>query len=163
MWHDGIVLQELVLESEQLKIHLEERSLLDKVLKKCIDWERDASLLLQTVEKLWNMDIIGDGITSCFISELESQVLSIESAMQAGLSLGLELTMIPKLQDACSMLKWFIKALSFSFLIPTSEVIFSSRLFTNIDKHMFTCFVIFSLPMLSFAIIISRGSRLIKN
>ncbi|XP_073316103.1 lysine-specific demethylase JMJ17 [Primulina huaijiensis] len=115
------VLKELVLESEHLKIHLEECSLLNKVLKKCIDWEQDASSLLQAVGKLWNIDIIGDEITSCFISELECQVFSVESAMKAGLSLGLEFTMIPKLQDACSMLKWFIKALSFSFVMPTSE------------------------------------------
>ncbi|KZV31546.1 lysine-specific demethylase 5B-like [Dorcoceras hygrometricum] len=115
------VLKELVLESEHLKIHLEECSLLDKVWKKCIDWEQDASSLLQAVEKLCNIDVIGDQITSCFIPELERQVLLIESAMKAGVSLGLEFTMIPKLEDASSMLKWFIKALSFSFVIPTSE------------------------------------------
>ncbi|KAL3833496.1 hypothetical protein ACJIZ3_008232 [Penstemon smallii] len=111
------VLKELVMESKHLKVYLEECSLLDKVLNECLRWEQDASSLLQDVEHFWNTDIVGS--MSCFIPKFESQILSMESAISAGTSLGLEFNMFPKLQDACSALKWCIKALSFSDHIPT--------------------------------------------
>ncbi|PIN05226.1 hypothetical protein CDL12_22235 [Handroanthus impetiginosus] len=116
-------LKELLLESEDLKVYLEECSLLEQILKKCEEWEQDASSLLQKVEHLLNIDIISGGITSGLIPSLERQVLPIETAIKAGISLGLDFKMIPKLQDACSMLNWCIKALSYSTIIPTLEKI----------------------------------------
>ncbi|KAK6130041.1 hypothetical protein DH2020_036227 [Rehmannia glutinosa] len=115
------VLKELVLESTDLNVHCEECSLLEKLLKKSVEWEQDASTLLQNAENLWNSDIIGDVITSSLIPRLECQVLSMETAIKGGISLGLEFNMIPKLQDACSTSKWCIKALSFSTIIPTRK------------------------------------------
>ncbi|KAL8053846.1 hypothetical protein ABFX02_05G100200 [Erythranthe guttata] len=115
------VLKELVLESKDLKVHLEECSLLENILKKGMEWEQDASCLLQNAEQLRNINIIGEGSTSCLVPNLERQVLLIEAAMEAGISLGLEFNMTLKLQDACSMLKWCIKALSFSTSIPSHE------------------------------------------
>ncbi|KAL8458364.1 hypothetical protein ACS0TY_036035 [Phlomoides rotata] len=41
--------------------------------------------------------------------------------MQAGVSLGPQFSLIQKLQDACSMLKWCIKAISFSSNFPTCK------------------------------------------
>lgn len=135
-----------MLESEDLKVYLEECSLLKKILKKGVEWEQDANSLLQNAEHLWNIDIIGEGTTSCLILRLERQVLSIETAMKAGVSLGLEFSMIPKLQDACSTLKWCIKAISFSSIVPTRKVILLS--FTSSqdsEQHMVTdCLVLFS-------------------
>lgn len=124
------------MESEHLKIHLEECSLLEKALKKGTNWEQDASFLLQNTEHLWNIDIIGEDSTSYLVPSLERQVLSIETAMKAGISLGLEFSMIPKLQDACSILKWCIKALSFSTIIPSCEVIILFSHFTMFKHHM---------------------------
>ncbi|KAK4422610.1 Lysine-specific demethylase 5A [Sesamum alatum] len=115
------VLKELVLESKDLKVYFEECSLLEKLLKRGVEWEQEASSLLQNAEHLWNIDIIGEGITSCLIPRLECQVLSMETAVKAGISLGLDFNMIPKLQDACSTLKWCIKALSFSTIIPAHK------------------------------------------
>ncbi|KAK6117074.1 hypothetical protein DH2020_049119 [Rehmannia glutinosa] len=115
------VLKELVLESTDLNVHCEECSLLEKLLKKSVEWEQDASTLLQNAENLWNSDIIGDVITSSLIPRLECQVLSMETTIKDGISLGLEFNMIPKLQDACSTSKWCIKALSFSTIIPTRK------------------------------------------
>ncbi|KAK6130062.1 hypothetical protein DH2020_036189 [Rehmannia glutinosa] len=113
--------EELVLESTDLNVHCEECSLLEKLLKKSVEWEQDASTLLQNAENLWNSDIIGDVITSSLIPRLECQVLSMETTIKDGISLGLEFNMIPKLQDACSTSKWCIKALSFSTIIPTRK------------------------------------------
>ncbi|KAG8382234.1 hypothetical protein BUALT_Bualt05G0055700 [Buddleja alternifolia] len=115
------VLKELVFESEHLKVYLEERVLLENLLKKSVEWEQFACSLQKEAENLWNVDVIGGDITSCFVPRLESQVLSMESAMKAGMSFGLEFNIIPKLQDACSTLKWCIKALSFSAIDPTRE------------------------------------------
>ncbi|KAL8498431.1 hypothetical protein ACS0TY_021673 [Phlomoides rotata] len=115
------VLKGLVLESEDLKVYVEECAMLREVLKKSVEWEQDANYLLQNTENLWNIDIIGEGITSCLVPRLEHQVLLIETAMQAGVSLGPQFSLIQKLQDACSMLKWCIKAISFSSNIPTCK------------------------------------------
>ncbi|XP_057775815.1 lysine-specific demethylase JMJ17 isoform X2 [Salvia miltiorrhiza] len=114
-------LKELVLESEDLKVHLEERSLLERVLKKAIEWEQEASSLLQDVEDLWLVNIVGEGAANSLKPRLEHHALSIETAVAAGVSLGLKLNMVPKLQDACSMLKWCIHLISFSSLVPTHK------------------------------------------
>ncbi|KAL3619294.1 hypothetical protein CASFOL_036864 [Castilleja foliolosa] len=115
------VLKELVLESEDLNVHFEECSLLEKILKKSVEWEQDASTLLQNAEHLWNTDIVGEGKISSLIPKLECQVLSMETAMKSGISLGLQFNMIPKLQDAFTTLKWCISALSFTTTIPTHK------------------------------------------
>ncbi|KAL1556835.1 lysine-specific demethylase rbr-2-like isoform X1 [Salvia divinorum] len=113
------VLKELVLESVNLKVYLQECSLLEKVLKKAIEWEQEASSLLQDAENLWLVNIVGEGTASSLKPRLEHHVHSIENAVAAGVSLDLKLNMVPKLQDACSMLKWCIRIISFSFVVPT--------------------------------------------
>lgn len=114
-------LKKLVAESKLLKVYLDECSLAEEVLKKCIEWEQDASSLLLVAENLLKIDSIGDGNTSCLIPRFQNCLLSLEPTMEAGFSLGLELNMIPKLQDACFTLHWCIKTLSFSAVVPTCE------------------------------------------
>lgn len=116
------ILQNLVAESKLLKVYLDECSVAEEVLKKCIEWEQDASSLLQDAENLWKIDSIGDGNTSCLIPRFQNCLLSLEPTMEAGFSFGLELNMIPKLQDARFTLQWCIKTLSFSAVVPTCEV-----------------------------------------
>lgn len=115
-----------MLESGDLKVHLEERSLLERVMKKGIEWEQESSSLLQNVENLWHVNIAGEGVASSLIPRLEHHVLSIDTAIKAGVSLGLEFNMIPKLRDVFSMLKWCISVISFSSLVPAYEVILFS-------------------------------------
>ncbi|KAH6777584.1 transcription factor jumonji domain-containing protein [Perilla frutescens var. frutescens] len=115
------ILKELVLESGDLKVYLEESSLLERVLKKGIEWEQESSSLLQNAENLWHANIVGEGTASSLILRLEHHVLSIETAIKAGVSLGLEFNMIPKLRDVCSTLKWCIGVISFSSLVPTHK------------------------------------------
>ncbi|KAG6405770.1 hypothetical protein SASPL_133364 [Salvia splendens] len=115
------VLKELVLESEDLKVYLEECSLLEKVLKKVSEWEHEASSLLQDAENLWLVHIVGEGTASSLKPRLEHHVHSIENAVAAGVSLDLKLNMVPKLQDACSMLKWCIRIICFSSVVSTHK------------------------------------------
>lgn len=111
------------MESEDLKVYLEECSLLEKVLKKVSEWEQEASSLLQDAENLWLVHIVGEGTASSLKPRLEHHVHSIENAVAAGVSLDLKLNMVPKLQDACSMLKWCIRIICFSSVVPTHKVI----------------------------------------
>lgn len=112
-----------MLESDHLKVYLEECSLLERVLKKGIEWEQESCSLLQDAENLWNVNIVGEDAASSLIPRLENHVLSIETAVIAGVSLGLELNMVPKLRDVCSMIKWCICVLSYSSCVPTHKVI----------------------------------------
>lgn len=112
------------MESEHLKVYLEECSLLERVLKKGIEWEHESCSLLQNAENLWHVNIVGEVTAGCLIPRLEHHVLSVETAVKAGVSLGLEFNLIPKLQDVCSTLKWCSRVLSCSSLVPTHQVIY---------------------------------------
>ncbi|XP_051119104.1 lysine-specific demethylase JMJ17 [Andrographis paniculata] len=113
-------LKDLVLESENLKVYMKECSQLEEVLKKAIGWEHNASSILQNAEHLYNIDVV-EGISDCFIFKIEQKVLSMDSALRDGISLGLKFNLIPKLEDACSITRWCIKALSFPINIPTQK------------------------------------------
>ncbi|KAA8522400.1 hypothetical protein F0562_013239 [Nyssa sinensis] len=114
-------LKELVSESKCLKVSMEERTLLQTVLKNCTEWEHNAHSLLYDAECLLNIDNIGDEITCGLILKIECQVVKVESIMKVGLSLGFDFGEIPKLQDACSTLQWCSKALSFCSIAPSLE------------------------------------------
>ncbi|CAK9184600.1 unnamed protein product, partial [Ilex paraguariensis] len=114
-------LKDLVSQSKLLKISLRERSTLQTVLNNCLKWEQDACSLLHDAESLLIIENVGDGISSGLLSRIEHQVAAMESALKAILSLGFDLGVIPKLQDACSMLQWCFKALSFCAIAPALE------------------------------------------
>uniref|UniRef100_A0A5B7BX15 Putative lysine-specific demethylase 5B isoform X4 n=1 Tax=Davidia involucrata TaxID=16924 RepID=A0A5B7BX15_DAVIN len=114
-------LKELVSESKCLKVSMEERTMLQTVLKNCTQWEHNAHSLLHDAECLLNIDNIGDEITRGLILKIECQVAKMESIMKAALSLGFNFGEIPKLQDACSTLQWCSKALSFCSSAPPLE------------------------------------------
>ncbi|KAL6544030.1 hypothetical protein OROGR_010527 [Orobanche gracilis] len=137
-------LKELALESEDLNVHLEEFSLLEKVLNKSLEWEQHASTLLQNAEHLWDTGI--EGILSFLIPRLECQVLLMETAIKSGISLGLEFNMIPKLQDACATFKWCITALSFSTTFPTHKLLLPALDGANYYKSVksFITFIVFT-------------------
>ncbi|XWS48929.1 hypothetical protein CRYUN_Cryun13aG0119400 [Craigia yunnanensis] len=114
-------LKELVSQSRFLKITLEQQSVLEEVLEKCMEWKHGAYSLLQDVECLYGVTDIGDGRSNGLISKIEHLVNLLESAIKAGLSLGLDFPEIPKLQNACSTLRWCNKVLSFCYLTPPYE------------------------------------------
>ncbi|PSS04169.1 Lysine-specific demethylase [Actinidia chinensis var. chinensis] len=114
-------LKELVSQSNLLKISLKERSMLQTVLDRCIEWENDACSTLHSAACFLDSENIDDGITSGLLSKIEQQVIAMESAIKAGFSLGLDFGEIPKLQDTCSTLRWCLKALSFCSAVPQLE------------------------------------------
>ncbi|KAK9276591.1 hypothetical protein L1049_006126 [Liquidambar formosana] len=114
-------LKELVCQSELLKISMEERIMLQTVLKNCKEWEDNACSLLQDAECLFNMNLFGNRIPDGLILKIESLVTTMESVRNAGLSLGFDYREIPKLQEACSSLRWCNKALSFCSVAPPLE------------------------------------------
>ncbi|PSS11412.1 Lysine-specific demethylase [Actinidia chinensis var. chinensis] len=114
-------LKELVSQSNLLKIFLKEQSMLQTVLDSCIEWENNACSVLHSAACLLDSENIDDGITSGLLSKIEHQVTAMESIINAGFSLGLDFGEIPKLQDACSTLRWCFKALSFCSTVPQLE------------------------------------------
>lgn len=120
--HVFYIFQELVSQSRFLKIILEQQSMLEKVLEKCMEWQHDAYSLMQAAECLYGVTDIGDGRSNGLISKIEHLVNLLESAIKSGLSLGLDFPEIPKLQNACSTLHWCNKVLSFCYLTPPYEV-----------------------------------------
>lgn len=114
-------LEELVSQSKLLKINLRERSMLQTVLDNCIEWQNDASSTLHAVGCFLYTEITDNVIASGLLEEVEQQVIALESFIKAGLSLGLDFCEIPKLQDACSTLRWCFKALSFCSVVPQLE------------------------------------------
>ncbi|KAI8569526.1 hypothetical protein RHMOL_Rhmol02G0285500 [Rhododendron molle] len=114
-------LEELVSQSKLLKISLSERSMLQSVLDNCIEWQNDACSTLHAVACFLNTEITHNEIASGLLSKVKQQVTGMESIIKTGLSLGLDFSEIPKLEDASSTLHWCFKALSFCSVVPQLE------------------------------------------
>ncbi|GAV57946.1 PHD domain-containing protein/ARID domain-containing protein/JmjC domain-containing protein/JmjN domain-containing protein/zf-C5HC2 domain-containing protein/PLU-1 domain-containing protein [Cephalotus follicularis] len=114
-------LKDLVFQSKFLKLCLEERRTLETVLKNCMEWENDAYSAMQDAGCLFDTSDIGDGICNGLVLKIESLVTKMECIIKAGLSFRYYFREIPKLQNACSMLQWCNKTLSFCSLAPCFE------------------------------------------
>ncbi|GLU05801.1 hypothetical protein SLE2022_228800 [Rubroshorea leprosula] len=114
-------LQELVSESKFLMISLEEQSMVEIVLKKCMEWEHGACSLLQEVECLYNTIDIGDGKSNGLVSKIQQLVTSLKSVINSSLSLGFNFHEIAKLENACSTLQWCNQVLLFCDGKPSCE------------------------------------------
>ncbi|KAM3396817.1 lysine-specific demethylase 5A [Capsicum galapagoense] len=110
----------LVSESKLLKLSLREQLMIQTLLDTCTRWEQDACSAFHDTEWLLNVENIDDKILSRH-SKIEKQIQAIESVVEAGQGLGFKFDMVPKLQDACSTLRWCFRALSFATAIPTLE------------------------------------------
>lgn len=128
-------MQELVSQSKLLKISLDEQRRLEIVLKKCEEWEQIAHSALQDAGCMFEMRYIGCGKSNDLVTKFEHLVTRLESVTKAGLSLGFDFIEIPKLQNACSMLQWCTRALSFCSVSPSFEV----RNFIFITRVVFFC------------------------
>lgn len=96
--------------------------MIQTLLDTCTRWEQDACSVLHDTECLLNCANTDDKILSRF-GKIEKQIQAIESVVEAGQGLGFKFDMVPKLEDACSTLRWCFRALSFATAIPTLEVI----------------------------------------
>lgn len=122
------VLQDLVLQSKLLKISLGERAMLETVLEKCEEWKNDACSFLEVAEGIFNMNDICNRIVNDITSKIEQLFTPIEFIIAAGIALQVDFVEIPKLQNACSRLRWCFKALSFCSIAPSLEVTLSLSL-----------------------------------
>lgn len=115
-------LQELVSQSELLKISLEERTKIHSVLKNCTEWAHDTCSLLEDVGCLFNMHNLRNASINDLIPKIGFLITKTESILGTGSSLGFDFEEIPKLQTACSTLQWCNEALSFCTATPTLQV-----------------------------------------
>ncbi|KAJ9173612.1 hypothetical protein P3X46_016729 [Hevea brasiliensis] len=114
-------LKDLVLQSKLLKITLDERRMLEIILKNCEEWKQVACNALQDAGCILSTSYVGDGKNSDLTMRIGLSVTRIESITKAGLSLGFDFLEIPKLQNACSMLQWCNRALSLCYAAPSFE------------------------------------------
>lgn len=95
--------------------------MIQTLLDTCIRWETDACSVLHDTQWLLNVENIDEILSN--LGKIEKQIQAIDSILTAGQGLGFKFDMVPKLQDACSTLRWCFRALSFATAIPTLEVI----------------------------------------
>lgn len=115
-------LQELITQSQHLKVALDGPEKLKSILNVVNRWVNDTSSLLEQSKALLYVhrsDIITDSLFTVKVEELLSK---INSAIETGVSLGLELNELPKLHQTHSMLQWTLRALSFCSRIPSYDV-----------------------------------------
>ncbi|KAK1374392.1 Lysine-specific demethylase rbr-2 [Heracleum sosnowskyi] len=122
---DGLLrfetLKELVAKSELLKICLIEKSLLQKILDNCIQWELQACSVLDSTEGLLQINDIEDSGSTGLTTTIERQIDSLESVVKTGPCLQFEFVVTQKLHDACAVLRWCLKSLSFRDITPEIE------------------------------------------
>ncbi|XP_050375974.1 lysine-specific demethylase JMJ17 [Argentina anserina] len=114
-------LKELISESNNLKVSMKEIKILETVLMNCEEWENDVCSLLQDTRCLLDMTVISEGISEGLISKIEHVLARIGSLENTGLSLTFDFVEHAQLKDACSMLQWCKKAISFCSAAPTLE------------------------------------------
>ncbi|XP_012086902.1 lysine-specific demethylase 5B isoform X2 [Jatropha curcas] len=114
-------LKELILQSKLLKITLAEQRMLEMVLKNCEEWEQVASSALQDAGCILGTSFVGDGKTIDLTARIGHLVAQMESIIKAGISLGFDFLGLPELQNACSVLQWCSRALSFYYAAPSLE------------------------------------------
>lgn len=115
-------MQELVAQSEKLKICLIEKSMLQKILDNCIQWELHAYSLLDYTECLLKINDIEESSTSGLTRTIERQIDSLESVVKTGPCLHFDFVVTQRLHDACAVLRWCLKSLSFRDITPAIEV-----------------------------------------
>ncbi|XP_042755889.1 lysine-specific demethylase JMJ17 isoform X2 [Lactuca sativa] len=124
-------LKELVLKSKLLKMCLEERSLLEDVLRNYIKWEHHACSALHDAESLLN--ILDVNLSYDIVFKLGDQITKMESIMKAEYSLRFDSVVIPKLQETCAILQWCFIALNFHAVDPTLKEVL--MLLEDAEKH----------------------------
>ncbi|XP_071692833.1 lysine-specific demethylase JMJ17 [Rutidosis leptorrhynchoides] len=129
-------LKELVSESKSLKMYIEERSLLENVLKNHIQWEYKAYSALNDAELLLDILDVGDDISSNLVPKIADQITKMESIMNAELKLHFDSRAVPKLQETCAIFRWCFKALNFRAVVPTLEEV--ERLLEDSENHHVT-------------------------
>ncbi|XP_021735832.1 lysine-specific demethylase 5D-like [Chenopodium quinoa] len=114
-------LKELVCQSKCLNVKLEEKMLIETVLKNCEEWRCCACSSLKDVEEIFDRKDIFNGLHGDVIVDIEQLRSKVENVADAGQSLGFDFPEISILWSAASTLKWCSKVLMFRFELPSIE------------------------------------------
>ncbi|CAH2048157.1 unnamed protein product [Thlaspi arvense] len=117
------VLKDLVSQSKSLSVQLQEPRILETLLLNCERWQCDNYHLLQETEDLLDNTKLGDGMHNTILSKIMDLINRVDSATTSGLSLGINLDELPKLQTASLKLRWCSKTISLSSSSPSSELL----------------------------------------
>ncbi|ONK64081.1 uncharacterized protein A4U43_C07F21890 [Asparagus officinalis] len=148
-------LKELITESKHMKVAVDGLEKLQSILDDVNKWENVAHSLLEDSKALiysYNSDI---SIDSLFSVKVEELLTKIDSAIETGRLLGLELSGLPNLRRASLILHWSLKALSFCSRIPSYEEVDS---LLDDSYHLPTTFL-----DSNFAEVLNRGSSWLRK
>ena len=84
------VMQELVSHSKLLKVSLDERRMLEMVMKNCDEWQQDACSALQDARCILSTDLNDGGKYGCLFGKVEHLATRMESICKADLSLSFD-------------------------------------------------------------------------
>ncbi|KAK6935388.1 JmjN domain [Dillenia turbinata] len=130
-------LQNLVSQSKSLKVFLEEKEMLENVLRNCKEWMDGAASVLHEAKSLLEMDDTATGMTEGSTRRIKQLITHMESVADAGLLLAFDFNEIPRLQDACSALNWCHKALAIRDVTPPLEEV---QELLELEGHLFVTF-----------------------
>lgn len=115
-------MQDLVAQSKSLSVQLQEPRILETLLRNCERWQCDNHQLLQDTEDLLATAKTDDGKHSTILPEIMDLITRVASARTSGLSLGLNLEELPKLQTASLKLGWCYETILLGSSSPSPEV-----------------------------------------
>ncbi|KAJ4877103.1 transcription factor jumonji (jmjC) domain-containing protein [Raphanus sativus] len=116
------VLKDLVAQSKSLGVQLEEPRILETLLLSCERWQCDNHPLLQETEDLLDTAKTDDGKHSTILPKIMDLITRVDCARTSGLSLGLNLEELPKLQTASLKLGWCYKTILLGSSSPSPEI-----------------------------------------
>ncbi|XP_013611381.1 PREDICTED: lysine-specific demethylase 5D isoform X2 [Brassica oleracea var. oleracea] len=115
-------LKDLVAQSKSLSVQLQEPRILETLLRNCERWQCDNHQLLQDTEDLLATAKTDDGKHSTILPEIMDLITRVASARTSGLSLGLNLEELPKLQTASLKLGWCYETILLGSSSPSPEL-----------------------------------------
>lgn len=115
-------MQDLVAQSKSLSVQLQEPRVLETLLLNCERWQCDNHPLVQETEDLLATAKTDDGKHSTILPKIVDLMTRVDSARTSGLSLGLNLEELPKLQTASLKLGWCYKTILLGSSSPSPEV-----------------------------------------
>ncbi|KAH0857217.1 hypothetical protein HID58_085478, partial [Brassica napus] len=115
-------LKDLVAQSKSLSVQLQEPRVLETLLLNCERWQCDNHPLLQETEDLLATVKTDDGKHSTILPKIMDLITRVDSARTSGLSLGLNLEELPKLQTASLKLGWCYKTILLGSSSPSPEL-----------------------------------------
>lgn len=116
------MVQEVIAQSEHLKVSLEEPEVLRSILKSCESWENEAHDLLASAESLFDLRDLDNSVSKGLGDRIAELLDRFDKSIKVGLSLGFDFSEISKAQNASLKLRWCLKVITFCSRSPSLEV-----------------------------------------